>query len=633
MDDKIVEWVERIAVLKLPIKEFYTLSLNDKLIAYHLWHASAIGDAINYDQRYKHGLQLRNLMLEIVKHRDKISEELYSKTALYTNKLVLHHGNHYRDSSRKFIPGFTEQELGKTVKELRNSGVKLDYSKHLGKVIFDPAFEEMLTNKNPGEGKDMLEVSHNNMYENVTLKDLENYDDEFHFNSKIVKEKGKIKEMVFRAGNPLKNIPPGLYSEYLSKISSHLESASKYAESPQAKYLQLLKQYFEEGHHSIFVDYNINWVKTDSKVDKILGFIEEYIDVRKMKGEFEGLVMIRDEETSKITRGIAELAQYLEDKAPWKQEYKKKWTRVPVANAIELLVATGQGGPITWAGVNLPNSQDDVRENHGSKNNVLANVVNMRNSFFPVNIKEFVEDKDDRERLLKHQERQRFATISLHEVVGHGSGKVSSKLGKNPDKILREYYSTLEEARADLCALHHIWDDKLRKTGIIPNEDCCKASYTAYIVRYLTVLDSESEETELHEDHHRGTHMIINYIMDKTNAIKRYEKDGKTYFKIADYNAMRKAVSDLLSELMRIKAEGDYPAIKELVQKYGIKIDVKLKKEVIERSKRLNIPEAYAFLMPEPKLVKDNSGNIKDVILEYPGSLIEQAERWKELER
>ncbi len=630
---KPVEWIEQVAVLKLDVPGFDKLALKDKIIAYHLWHAAVIGDAITYDQSYKHGLELRDLFLGIINHVDKVDSGAYEKIKRYTRKILLNHGIHDNYSTKKFMPEFTLDELRAVIKNLNENGIKISCSKHIERVIFDPSFEEMLTNKNPADGGDIVSASSNNLYQNVTLSDLDDFEERYPINSTVVKENGKIVERVWRAGNKERNIMPGLYAAHLAKVCNHLEKASAYALDDQKTYLLKLKEFLEEGEQHLFDDYNIHWVNSDPPVDKILGFIEVYLDARSTKGEFEGLVFIKDEETSKITKGLAKLAQYLENKAPWKEEYKKRWERVPIANAITVLVGTGGAGPMCMAGVNLPNSRE-IQEKHGNKSYLLTNVTSARRAaFFPLFINEFIEDKRDKEMMVKHMDISDHLRITLHEVVGHGSGIVSNKLKGESSKYLKENYSTMEEARAELCALHHIWDPKLRELDIVPDEECCKNVYLGYALGNLLQLRDLENEDEIHEDHMRARHLIISYICDKTNAIEYYKKNGKTYVRIKDYGAMRKVVAELLSELMRIRAEGDYDALKKIVDKYAIKFDTELRNEIVHRAREINAAKKYAYIMAEPMLIKDNAGKIVDVALNHSKDLIEQGLRWQEVEK
>ena len=635
---KILEYVENIAVLELPVPGFELLSLEEKLVAYHLWQAAAIGDSITWDQNYRHGLLLRNTFLGLLtfkKEIEALDPALFRKLETFTKKILVNHGNHDTWSTRKFIPTFTFEEFKHVYDIARQKRFPITLNDNFEDILCNPHFEEYLTQKNPEEGQDIVSASHNNFYQGVSLKDLDEFEDKNPNNSTFVKDvkSGRVIERVWRVGDEKVGIPPGLYAASLQKVSFHLGEAASHAPEQDRKHILLLKRYLEQGTASLWDEFNIEWLKANPTVDSILGFIEEYRDTRGRKGLFEGMVYFRDRKMTEMISTLASLSQQLELAAPWEQEYKKTWTQMPVANAITVIAGTGGAGPVCWAGVNLPNAQW-IRDKYGSKNVIITNVTAAsREAFARQSINEFIEKPEDKEMMLRTLPVRGPVMVALHEVVGHGSGKVSKYLKGDPHEHLQEYYSTLEEARAELCALHHIWNPLLRQKGIIPDEDHAKAAYAAYVLADLGQLRMLASESEIHEDHLRATHLIVQWLMHEKKCCEFYKgKDGKTYSRVIDHDKMRAGVSELLAEIQRIKATGDYEAIKTLVNEHGRQFDPALRDEIVMRSERIGYPSFYAYIMPEPKLVKNASGIVSDVILEYPAGLVEQAKRWKELE-
>ncbi len=630
MDIKILEIFDGISVIKLPVKGFEELSFDDKMIAYHLWHAAVAGDSITYAQSYRYGLNLRDLFLELCSKKEevkKIDEGVYEKIEEYTKKILINHGNHDGWTTRKFIPKFTEKELNGVIQSLKDPYIQSLHAEIPSKAIFDPEYEVMLTQKTPMKG-DIITESHNTFYEGVTLKDLEGFEDNYPGNSNAVKDErtGKIVEKIWRAGN--QRTKEGVYSKYLKKVCYHLEQAMTHSNEEQREVLGILKRFFEEGNPKLFDDYNIKWLHSDTPVDTILGFIEEYRDARSKKALFEGMVFFKDKDTQHIISDIASKSQALEDDAPWDDRYKKIWKKIPVSNAIMQIAGTGGAGPLCWAGVNLPNSQK-IREEHGSKSIYVSNVTYAsRNAFAKNMLSEFIEDENDRNMLLETSDIRSPVTVTLHEIVGHGSGKTSDKLENDPRDYLRENYSAMEEARAELCMLYHAWNPKLRN---ILSEEASKAIYLAYILSGITWLRALEDDTELHEDHMRAGQLIIQYILKNSDAAEFYIKDGKTYPRVKDYGKMRELVGKLLKEIQRMKSEGDYDALKKLIDEYAVHFDHKLRDEVVKRAKEINFPKVYSYVMTEPIIVKDEKSGKTDVVLKYPESILEQGLRWREL--
>ncbi|MDT5295053.1 MAG: dipeptidyl-peptidase, partial [Acidobacteriota bacterium] len=208
--------------------------------------------------------------------------------------------------------------------------------------------------------------------------------------------------------------------------------------------------------------------------------------------------------------------------------------------------------------------------------------------------------------------------------IGHGSGKLNPRLTREPQFYLKEYYSTLEEARADLMALWNISDPRLRELGLVSHPDVMKAMYYSAARVMLTQLRSIPEGNQIEEDHQRDRQLIANYIMDKTGAIQIVERGGKHYVHITDFDKMHEGVGMLLAEIMRIKAEGDYDAIKALIDKYGVHFDPKLRDEVVARYKRLNLPTYWAGVNPDLTPTIDASGKVTNVTISYPRDFMRQ---------
>ena len=637
----LVEKVDKVAIVQLYADGFEELSLDDKILAFYLHQAAVAGRDITYDQTHRHGLTIRNILEETVTHAQGMDKAILEKITEYLKLFWVFNGN-YGTNSRKFVPKFSFEDLVSASKTAFSNGALFgtkDQSElekmlnELKQTIFDSGFEPILANKSPAEGEDVITASGNNYYEGVTLKDLEGFEEKYSLNSKIVKKNGKIVELVYRAGADQVNgersrtIPPGLYAENLNRVIGNLKKVIPFAKQGQRKALEHLIRYFETGESIDFEKYNIGWVKDNPTVETINGFIEVYSDARGAKGEFEGMVSFVDLKINRVMKNIANLAQYFEEKMPWGDEYKKRNITAPVANAVTLLLGIGGMGPISALGINLPNAQN-IRETYGSKNFILTNVSGVRYKLDAERTtREFAltEEEIKLDKLLG--EKADLLETTMHEILGHGSGKVSERLKKDPAEYLQEYYSAMEEARADLVALWHIFDEKLMDLAGI-DARCGEALYRSYTRADLIRLRTVKEGDRLEKDHARARHMIISYIKDKTGAIDVVEKNGKVYLSVNDIGKMRQGVGELLSLIMKIKAEGDYKEAKKLVEKYGIKINPQWRDQIVKRAEAIDLPDHYAFVMPELELVTDKSGEIEDVKISYPQDFAKQQLRY-----
>ena len=118
--------------------------------------------------------------------------------------------------------------------------------------------------------------------------------------------------------------------------------------------------------------------------------------------------------------------------------------------------------------------------------------------------------------------------------------------------------------------------------------------------------------------------MIIHWLWKNAGCIEKTVRDGKTYFRVTDYEKMRTGVGKLLAEVQRIKAEGDLAAAKALIDTYGLKIDTALRDEVLQRMEKLDRAVYVGFVMPQLEPVKDAKGTITDVTVTYPLDLTKQ---------
>jgi dipeptidyl-peptidase-3 len=487
-------------------------------------------------------------------------------------------------------------------------------------MFFDPNVDPIVTSKTPPPGQDILTASANNLYVGLTMKDLEDFREEHPLNSRLVKKGGKIVEEVYRLG--------GRYSGQIAAIVEHLEAAVPYATESMRKALGALITFYRTGDSKDREAYDIAWVQDQtSPVDTIDGFIEVYLDARGIKGAWEGLVYyVNNEKTSGIQK-LAQHAQWFEDRMPWDPKYRKEGARGISANAMDVVFETGESGPVTPIGINLPNDQA-IRERYGSKSAFLANVNEAyHESTLPAFRSAFSWTPEEAERATKWSGLAAELTTNMHEVIGHGSGKVEERLNGSPQTALKEQFSALEESRADLVALYFLPDPKLVELGLVAkadHDDIVRAEYEGYTRTALIQLRRIRHGTQIEEDHMRNRQLIVGWLMAKTKAIDVRVRDGKTYYVMTDVKAFHDGVARLLADVQRIKAEGDYLAARQLVETYGVHFDATLRDEVVARVDELGLPSYSAFVMPKLEVTKDASGGIADVTISYPQDLTEQ---------
>jgi dipeptidyl-peptidase III len=625
-----------IQVLRYQVPGFDQLSLQQKQLSYFLYQAALCGRDIIYDQKSKYGITLRKTLENAYAtyNGDKTTPE-WKQFEDYCGRVWFSNGNHHHYSNEKFVPAcsfayfsnvINNSDTANLPKEDGESAAK--FLSRMKPVVFDPKFEPKLVDLRPNI--DNVKQSSVNFYEGVTQKEVEefygkmdsaNTAPSWGLNSKTTKENGVIVEKVWKVG--------GMYSSAIEKIVYWLEKASTVAENDnQKKALDLLVQFYKTGNLKTFDDYSIAWVNdVNSRLDVVNGFIEVYMDPLGKKGSFESVVSMKDMEATKRIKAIADQAQWFEDNSPLMPEHKKKNVKGITAKAITVIVESGDAAPATPIGINLPNA-DWIRKEHGSKSVSLSNIIH---SYNVANAKggmlaEFVLNDTIRQRMIKWGNLASDLHTDMHESLGHASGQINPGVGTT-DKTLKNYASTLEEARADLVGLYFAIDPKLVALGVAPSNEVGMAEYDNYMMNGLmTQLTRLKPGEQLEEAHMRNRQTVAKWAYEngkKENVVEYVKKDGKTYVRINNYEKLRELFGQLLKEIQRIKSEGDFNAGKNLVETYGVKVDPQLHKEILERYAKLNVKPYRGFI--QPKLVPVMEGDkITDVKLEYPTSFFAQ---------
>ncbi len=626
-----------IEVLRYEVPGFNDLSLQQKTMIYYLTQAAQAGRDIIWDQHGKYNLQLRHLLENIYTsyNGDRNSKD-FKAFEKYLKQVWFGNGIYHHYSTDKFTPEFSQAFFTEQVKVLPADKLPLKGGQTLQQmldtlvpVIFDPTVLPKGVNQDGTQ--DVVATSAFNLYDGVTQKEVEDYynkikdpDDptpvSYGLNAKVVKKDGKVAEEVYHLD--------GLYGPAIAKVIYWLDKAKQVAENDAQKaYITKLIDYYITGDLRLFDEYSILWAEdTHSDVDFVNGFIESYGDPLGMTAQWESYVNFKNQESSKRTKTISDNAQWFEDHSPVNPKFRKPHVKGVSAKAITAAMLGGDAYPATAIGINLPNA-NWIRAQHGSKSVTIENITEAYDMASHGNgfNEEFVIDAPTRKLLEDYLYITDMLHTDLHECLGHASGQLMP--GVDPD-ALKEHGSTLEEARADLFALYYLADPKLVELGIIDNPEAYKAEYYKYMMNGLmTQLNRIEPGKDVEEAHMRNRQLIARYILEKgkkDKVVELVKKNGKTYVKINDYKKMRGLIADLLAEIQRIKSEGDYAAGNALVNKYAVKVDPKLHKEVLKRYSTLDIPPYRGFVNPVYNVVYDDNGNIRDITIDYSEGYTDQ---------
>lgn len=628
----ILDRFDDIKILRYEVSGFAELPLREKELIYYLAEAAKCGRDIMFDQNFKYNLPVRRTLEVIYENYDgdRTTPE-WKALEKYLKKVWFANGIHHHYSNDKFVPEFPKEYFLAVAESI--PVVKFgDELNALRAVVCEAIFNPELykTQLNQAEGQDLVATSANNYYEGVTQAEAEDFyramadpaDPEpvsYGLNSKLVKdEDGTIRERVWKVG--------GMYSPAIEKIVYWLEKAQGVAQEPQKATIAALIDYYKTGNLHDFDRYNILWVRdTVSNVDFVNGFIEDYGDPLGRKASWESLVNFMDKEACRRTEVISENAQWFEDHSPVDSAYRKKVVKGVSAKVITAAMLGGDCYPATPIGINLPNA-DWIRKEHGSKSVTIDNITYAyaQAAHGDGFLEEFMLRPEDRERIDKYGKLADDLHTDLHECLGHGSGQLAPGVKGGE---LKNYTSTLEEARADLFGLYYLGDPKMVELGLIPSLDVAYAEYARYIMNgMMTQLARIEPGKNVEEAHMRNRKLIAEWCYEQgkaDNVIEWIEQDGKTYVVVNDYTKLRELLGRMLREVQRIKSEGDFEAGKTLVEKYAVTVDPKLHAEVLTRYKALDIEPYSGFVNPQYELVEKN-GKVVDVKVSYPNDYVKQ---------
>lgn len=625
-----------IQVLRYQVPGFENLSLKQKEYIYYLTEAALNGRDILFDQNYEHNLLIRNLCEAIyINFSGDKADKDFKSFEKYLKQIWFANGIHHHYSMDKFKPDFSKGFISNQLKNLEKKGYRFsNETKELVlKIIFDANYKNKRVNQNSNE--DIVITSACNLYSGVTQKEVENYYNSikvpndttpisYGLNARVTKKDGKVTEEVYKVG--------GLYDSQIQKIVYWLNKAKEVAENElQKQYIGKLIEYYETGNLRKFDEYSILWVQdTNSIVDFINGFIESYGDPLGMTGSWESIVNFKNIEASNRTQIISDNAQWFEDNSPIDKKFKKDTVTGVSAKVITAAILAGDSYPSTPIGINLPNA-DWIRASHGSKSVSIENITDAYDAVASNNgfNDEFAYSSVETELLKKYLSIADKLHTDLHECLGHGSGQLLP--GVDPNALL-EHGSTLEETRADLFALYYLADPKLIELGIFNNPDTYKAEYYKYIMNGLLTQNMRIElGKDIEEAHMRNRKLISEWAYQKgkkDNVIEYVKRNNKTFIKINDYSKLRELFGQLLTEVQRIKSEGDYAAGKNLVEKYGIKIDRNIHQEILDRNAKLNIAPYKGFVNPVYTPVYNDLGDIIDINISYDEDYVSQMLRY-----
>lgn len=625
-----------IMVLGVDAPGFENLTRDQRLLCYYLYRAAIPGNRIAYHQAHRDAHEIKSLLETIYLHADGMDAALRDAVHDYLKYVWIHHGQYDHYSHTKFVPNtLTPDGLERACRYAITRGARIpagrdealeDMLERLRPSIFDLEHEPVQTNQS--EGVDIVATSAVNYWDpGITREDIESLpvEERNRINVRFARRVGQVVAETYRVG--------GLYGEDLERVCHFLRLALPYAETAQQRHsIELLIEFYETGDEEVFRRHCIEWLKSSSDIDYLNGFIEVYMDPRGMVGQFEANVSYAA--AGGLIDALADNALYFERRMPWPDQYKRTEVGRPVAQVVNVLIETGDAGPVSPAAYNLPN-YNDIRRDHGSKNVILNNIEStwsrelLRQTADEFFLPEY------RENVMKYSRTVvRPLEVYMHEIIGHGSGRPDSSLDEDPRTRLGRVYSALEECRADLVALYHMPDDKLVALGAFTLEErdvVVETAYITYLQGWFSRLDRVHGH-EVREAHNKGHHTIFTYLLENDFGVEVIRRDGGDFFvRVTDAARVHAGIGELLSTIQVLKSTGDREGAEQLFDRYGTALDPVWKANVEARKRRLKSPRVKAFVFPHLSPVVQE-GEVVDAELAHDEDLTAQQLRFSRLE-
>ncbi|KAG8186077.1 hypothetical protein JTE90_027071 [Oedothorax gibbosus] len=617
---------------------FKDLTEKEKLYAHYLSRASWYGGLIDLVQKSPESPLIFSLLhrlfltdsvkdlKETALHKCGFSEEEFLAFLIYVCGFFCNYGNYKSFGDSKFIPDLSKEKFEKLMFSTKFAAKFPEKLKQLLSKCLDKMFSLKEEERHLGFPPNATTTYFS---KNITKEDLEAVNKFFKkqnieaFNSRLFKTTDETGRSCFeiRLASVLQTdckeekdilgfntenghnfvVTRGDYSKLLKHVNDNLTLAKDHADNEnETNMIEKYIESFKTGSQQAHKDGSRYWIKNKGPiVENYIGFIETYKDPDGMRGEFEGLVAVVNKKMSAKFGILVKSAESFISLLPWPSAYEKDVFLQPDFTSLYVLTYASS---TVFSGINIPN-YDDIRQSEGFKNVALGNVLQVKRTEPPNYL-----NKSDVDMMMNYENPTFEVCLALHELLGHGSGKLFHKEANgsfnfDADKVLNfetnekvsswyeegETYvsvfgamgSAYEECRAEAVALY-LCDlpDVLRIFGH-ENEkhDIIYTSWLLMALKGLEALDMFDPKSEKWlQAHAQARYVLLQVMLECGESFVKIEKvtgkDGKPDLLLSlDRNKIfsvgKAGIGKFLARLQLYKATADVTSASKMFDGYS----------------------------------------------------------------
>lgn len=423
----------------------------------------------------------------------------------------------------------------------------------------------------------------------------------------------------------------GDYDLIMKNLNEYLEKAQQYSSNDnQHNMIDNYIKSFEYGSLPHHIHGSYIWTQDKNpNVESYIGFIESYRDPQGVRGEFEGFVAVVNKETSKKFNSLVENATKFIKLLPWDKKYEKEVFLKPDFTSLDVISFGSSGIP---SGINIPN-YDSVRQNYGFKNVALSNVISSKDCGGRIS---YISE-EDQELFKKYSVKSFELQVGLHELLGHGTGKLLNEYYENKtyDTVFTDLASSIEECRAECVGMFLCFENEILNIFSHDNDDVSYVNWLSELRAGLMGLKYYHPETDKWgQAHMQARYVILKVCLEAGNDLIKIIYDENSEDKISiKVNRHRildtgiPAIGKFLEKLQEYKSTANAIEGREFFKRYS-EVDLNMMKY---RDLIISTAKARPLMVQPNLIIDDNNIIIKSYESNHIGLINSFIDRFNEV--